>query len=277
MRHPASPWRPYWDVLPANGSVFSYYNMPLQYLPLLQHAATEKSIADMRGDIAAFLQDNPDILAKAKMTSGDVLHVLSLIATRVFELHTEGAFMIPFVDLAKHHKACTNRLAVHRCGPIHATPSASHDAAVTSSNDLCIYWKAGADTAPGEEVCLAQAYLLPDRALLQRGFVLKAELELSAVDRHDLPAAERPWEYRLEEQGPPPPFAGTPKQAAAEAERLTELAAALVEGDAAAAATQPAPGDEAGLLLGMLRRWRQQRQQAVAAAVETLKARAAVV
>lgn len=146
------------------------------------------------------------------------------IATRVFELHTEGAFMIPFVDLAKHHKACTNRLAVHRCGPIHATPSASHDAAVTSSNDLCIYWKAGADTAPGEEVCLAQAYLLPDRALLQRGFVLsdqqaagkaaagaeKQELELSAVDRHDLPAAERPWEYRLEEQGPPPPFAGMP-------------------------------------------------------------------
>jgi hypothetical protein len=40
MSHPASPRRPYWDILPANGSVLSYYNMPLQYLPLVQHAAT---------------------------------------------------------------------------------------------------------------------------------------------------------------------------------------------------------------------------------------------
>jgi hypothetical protein len=40
MSHPASPRRPYWDILPANGSVFSYYNMLLQYLPFVQHAAT---------------------------------------------------------------------------------------------------------------------------------------------------------------------------------------------------------------------------------------------
>jgi hypothetical protein len=40
MSHPASPRRPYWDILPSNGSVFSYYNMPLQYLALVQHAAT---------------------------------------------------------------------------------------------------------------------------------------------------------------------------------------------------------------------------------------------
>jgi hypothetical protein len=39
----------------------------------------EESIADMRGDIEAFLQDNPEILTKAKMTVGDVLHVLSLV------------------------------------------------------------------------------------------------------------------------------------------------------------------------------------------------------
>jgi hypothetical protein len=39
----------------------------------------EESIADMRGDIEAFLQDNPEILTKANMTVGDVLHVLSLV------------------------------------------------------------------------------------------------------------------------------------------------------------------------------------------------------
>jgi hypothetical protein len=41
----------------------------------------EESIADMRGDIEAFLQDNPEILVKANMTVGDVLHVLSLVGT----------------------------------------------------------------------------------------------------------------------------------------------------------------------------------------------------
>lgn len=40
MSHPASPRRPYWDILPANGTVFSYYNLPLEYLPLLQHNAS---------------------------------------------------------------------------------------------------------------------------------------------------------------------------------------------------------------------------------------------
>jgi hypothetical protein len=70
-------------------------------------------------------------------------------------------------------------------------------------------------------------------------------------------------------------FADTPKQAAAEVERLTKLAAALAKGDAAAAAAKPAPGDESGLLLGMLKQWRQQRQQAVAAAIKALQGSAA--
>jgi hypothetical protein len=143
----------------------------------------------------------------------------------VFEFHTEGAFLIPFVDLAKHYNGCTNRLAVHRCGPIDAKPSASGDAAVTSSDDLCIYWTAGSNIVAGEDVCLAHGYLLPDRALLQYGFVLSQQRavgkaagsaaeqqqlqpELSAVDRRDLPAAVMPWQYRLEAKGPPPAFTG---------------------------------------------------------------------
>eukprot|EP00882_Tetradesmus_deserticola_P018237 GHRQ01019586.1.p1 GENE.GHRQ01019586.1~~GHRQ01019586.1.p1 ORF type:complete len:191 (-),score=44.59 GHRQ01019586.1:382-954(-) len=143
------------------------------------------------------------------------------ITTRTYEFKTEGAFMIPFVDLAKRYNGCTNSLAVHRCGPIHATPCASNDAAVASSDDLCIYWRAGSDIAADEDLCLAQGYLLPDRALLQFGFVLsqppavgkaadrlvKQQLELSAVDRHDLPAAVQPWQFGLA-QGPPPAFAG---------------------------------------------------------------------
>uniref|UniRef100_A0A383VSU2 SET domain-containing protein n=1 Tax=Tetradesmus obliquus TaxID=3088 RepID=A0A383VSU2_TETOB len=290
MIHPASPRRPYWDMLPANGSVFSYYNLPLQYLGLIQHASTEESIADMRGDIEAFLQDNPEILTKAEMTIVDVLHVLSLIATRVYEFQREGTFMIPFVDLAKHCNGCTNRLAVHRCGPIDASPSPASDAAVTSSDELCIYWKTGSAIAAGEDVCMGHGYLLPDRALLQYGFVLSQQqatgkadngagqqqqpLELSAVDRHDLPTAVMPWQYRLEAKGPPPAFAGTSKQSAAEVERLTKLAAALAAGDAAAAAAKPAPGDESGLLLSMIKQWRQQRQQAVAAAIKGLQASA---
>jgi hypothetical protein len=132
--------------------------------------------------------------------------------------------MIPLVDLAKHYNGCTNRLAVHRCGAITAAPSASADAAVTSSEDLCIYWKAGSDVTAGEDLCLSHGYLLPDRALLQYGFVLsqqqavgkaaagtaaqQQQFELSAVDRHDLPAAVRPWQYRLDAKGPPPAFTG---------------------------------------------------------------------
>lgn len=42
----------------------------------------EESIADMRGDIEAFLQDNPEILTKAEMTIVDVLHVLSLVSAK---------------------------------------------------------------------------------------------------------------------------------------------------------------------------------------------------
>lgn len=40
MSHAASRWHPYWDVLPANGTVLSHYSLPLEYLPLVQHAAT---------------------------------------------------------------------------------------------------------------------------------------------------------------------------------------------------------------------------------------------
>lgn len=36
----------------------------------------------MRGDIEAFLQDNPEILTKAEMTIVDVLHVLSLVSAK---------------------------------------------------------------------------------------------------------------------------------------------------------------------------------------------------
>jgi hypothetical protein len=72
-------------------------------------------------------------------------------------------------------------------------------------------------------------------------------------------------------------IAGTPEQTAVEVARLTKLAAALAEGDAAAAALKAAPGDESGLLLGMLKQWRQQRKQAVAAAIKSLTASAAVV
>jgi hypothetical protein len=291
--------------------------------------------------------------------------------------------MIPLVDLAKHYNGCTNRLAVHRCGPIDGNPSASDDATVTTSDELCIYWTAGSNIAAGEDVCHAHGYLLPDRALLQYGFVLSQQQaagkaggsatqqqlqpELSAVDRHDLPAAVMPWQYRLEAKGPPPAFAGayeclfvcgmaacsgsglagfryavvcgsswlacgsavlaggcsesaewhacqtqqdcaviwvtcrsvcrcrtrlpwhaaafcfvgciagTPEQTAVELERLTKLAATLAGGAAAAAAMKPAPGDEGGLQLSMLKHWRQQRQQAVAAALASLKATAAVV
>lgn len=65
---------------------------------------------------------------------------------------------------------------------------------------------------------------------------------------------------------------GTPSEIMAEVERLEAVHASLEVGSAAAAAVTAVPADKDGVLLGMLRQWREQRKAAVKQEIRRLKA-----
>jgi hypothetical protein len=72
-----------------------------------------------------------------------------------------------------------------------------------------MYFTAGADVAAGQAVCFYYGYLLPDRALLEYGYLPQQQQqvvpELSGIDRHDADFHSQPLPKLVAE---PQPFAG---------------------------------------------------------------------
>jgi hypothetical protein len=111
------------------------------------------------------------------------------VNSRLQVLGSAGLGMVPLLDLATHDNACPHTIELQPCQTPHNTAAAAatatndHTAAAGSkggscsshagSADMCIFWRAGADVAPGQEVCSRhRGYLTPDVALLLHGMVL---------------------------------------------------------------------------------------------------------
>lgn len=149
------------------------------------------------------------------------------MATRLSHFK-EGGHLVPFLDMSNHKNDCRHRVGVASCDELQGTiPSTTPSSpSILNTTRLCVYWKAGADVGAGEEVCLQYGYILPDRAMLQYGFIPKElqevdpEAALSAgapciplfgLDRHDfeeLAEAGLPWRFWLDSETAPEPFQG---------------------------------------------------------------------
>lgn len=146
----------------------------------------------------------------------------------------EGGHLVPLLDQANHQNGCGHPLTIASCENLPgSTPSSSSGSSGSptglNTTRLCVVWQAGADMALGDEVCLSYGWLLPDRALLQYGFIPKqllpavqqqqqqqgSKVEVSVplfgMDRHefkDLANGQLPWRYRLDKNDAPELFEG---------------------------------------------------------------------
>jgi hypothetical protein len=149
-----------------------------------------------------------------------------------------GSFMVPLMALANHqvNNNCPHADYLDYCPGSSAAKQAAAGKedeadAEAAIDDLCIFWAAGADVMPGQEVCTSYGYLLPDVALLQYGLLLQdsnattaaaagadaggaERLELNAMDRHDF-NPKQPFAPLQSGHEAPEPFSGeipTPEQ-----------------------------------------------------------------
>jgi len=80
--------------------------------------------------------------------------------------------------MANHNTSCPHSTSFTPC-------------AFDSSRE-CVYLRAGADLAAGQEVCFYYGYLLPDRALLEYGFLPQQPLQQMQME-DDTAAAAAQW------------------------------------------------------------------------------------
>jgi hypothetical protein len=146
------------------------------------------------------------------------------LGTRIFNKPeadgTSTFYALPLLDMANHDNACPHFNVFKPC-------------AFDASRE-CVYFTAGADVTAGQQVCFFYGYLLPDRALLEYGYLpqqqqqqkevqqqqqqhqeemqqqQQQELEevpqLSSIDRHDADFESEPLPKLVTE---PQPFTGT--------------------------------------------------------------------
>lgn len=159
----------------------------------------------------------------------------------------EGGHLVPLLDMAHHRNGCPHRVVVNDCatlvnttqsGPVSNPYTHLSSPGILNTTRLCITWTAASDLKPGEDVCFAHGYLLPDRAMLQYGFIppellqavegaaaaaeKRQEVSASGVrgvrsipvfgmDRHDYQAVAEgglPWRFRVDNDTCPEPFQG---------------------------------------------------------------------
>jgi hypothetical protein len=126
------------------------------------------------------------------------------LGTRIFNKPeadgTSTFYALPLLDMANHANNCPHYNEFKPC-------------AFDASRE-CVHFTAGADVAAGQEVCFFYGYLLPDRALLEYGYLpqptQQQQLEevvpqLSSIDRHDADFESEPLPKLVEE---PQPFTG---------------------------------------------------------------------
>lgn len=134
---------------------------------------------------------------------------------------------MPFIDMANHQNGCNHSIALRPCDQLSEPSSSSSSQGAVNTTQICVVWKAGAYIAAGEEVCLSYGYLLPDRAMLQYGYIpqellpavqqqqqqhVQVPVPLFGIDRHDFEQFSEgkplPWNFWLDDFGEPEPFTG---------------------------------------------------------------------
>lgn len=191
--------------------------------------------------------------------------------------HSATFYALPLLDMANNRNDCPHSNSFGPCE--------------FNSSRECVYFTAGAHVAAGEEVCFFYGYLLPDRALLEYGYLpqhhglgkaVRASsthntagtltLELFGIDRHDSNTNIEPL---MKLYNRPTPFMTTNQSdMASRVTVLQHLHQQLQDGDHTAEAIYlngPAVGDKDGWFLQQLLLWRQQRQAAVVAEINRLQ------
>jgi hypothetical protein len=119
------------------------------------------------------------------------------LGTRIFNKPeadgTSTFYALPLLDMANHDNTCPHFNDFKPC-------------AFDASRE-CVYFTAGADVAAGQAVCFFYGYLLPDRALLEYGYLPQQQglPQLSGIDRHEDDFQSEPLPKLLAE---PQPFTG---------------------------------------------------------------------
>jgi hypothetical protein len=139
---------------------------------------------------------------------------------------------VPLIDSASHRIGCPHRIEVKDCAVViemseTASMSLQSGPSILNNTRMCVVWTAGSDLSAGEEVCVSYGHLLPDRAMLQYGFIPPELLDLQSeqqqltadgthiplfgMDRHDFAEAAEaglPWRFGLDRDTSPEPFTG---------------------------------------------------------------------
>ncbi|KAF6258737.1 hypothetical protein COO60DRAFT_1090024 [Scenedesmus sp. NREL 46B-D3] len=262
MLNSSSPLQPYYQALPSRSDVWTLHSIPESYLALVQNAPTERAIIANHDKLrTSWLQQEQELQAalSAETSIDDLRYAMSLLMTRLFELGGDGLRLVPLLDMANHWNDCNHTHKPEPCAP--------------GSTERCVVWRAAKPLAAGEEVCNFYKFMLQDRSVLQYGFLQSGPVasQLSGLDRADF-KPEDPWEERVAGEHGPLVFEGTPAAILVELSRLQHLQSALVKRDGeVTAAIKPHPRDDNGYFLQTLRKWRQQRLQAIQAEVARLQ------
>lgn len=180
------------------------------------------------------VQSGPHTTPCAVFAPGCCTAAALQVATRLFDFR-EGGHIVPLLDLANHHNGCKHSVAVTPCDALpaptgtcssrdHSGSSPQHADGINTT-EMCVVWTAGADVSTGEEVCLSRGWLLPDRAVLQYGFIPgellpalqqqpqdQVVVPLLGLDRHDFDQSatseQLPWSFWLDAETAPPRFQG---------------------------------------------------------------------
>lgn len=202
------------------------------------------------------------------------------VGTRTFNKpNADGSstfYALPLLDMANHNNNCPHGNVFRPCH--------------FDSSRECVYFAAGADVAAGQEVCFFYGHLLPDRALLEYGYLPEQQHlqdvlgvsdpasttmgpELFGIDRHDADFDAEPLMKFYEK--PAAYVSRSRAEIAARTAALQQLLQHLKNGNELAQQVEsqgPAAGDAEGSFLAQLLLWRQQRQKAVAAEIRRLQA-----
>lgn len=178
MKSPNSPFQPYVANLPTPNEVRCVFNLPKEYVGMLENKQLETYVLSTQRLLKGFYESkDPAVygvsLREDPITAGatweEVQYAAALVLTRrhVYDEASGLHALVPLFDLANHRRGCLHRLDFH-AHPGH------------------VDFIAGANIALGEEVCYQYGDMRDDFALTRYGFLPEPEdpPRLSEVDHH---------------------------------------------------------------------------------------------
>ncbi|GBF94239.1 hypothetical protein Rsub_06509 [Raphidocelis subcapitata] len=266
----ASDYAPYLDALPMARDplhTISYESWPLEYVHLIQSDLMSRHISSTQEGTINYWAKNGVALLEDGVTLDLLKAALVTIATRYFGITHKGvsaSVMIPLLDFANHYNDCTNYYEYRACDYRDDEPNRDDgrwDADKVGRDQLCCFWRAGANVTAGQELCNRYGYMAPDQAFFQYNFIMPDKPpKLSRVDEAHF---SNDYIYGALAHAEPREFTGHVEALKEEMDRVASRIVALTAAAKAEAATPAAPSDRGGAVLRGLGALRLQRLDAL--------------